>query len=59
MSSFSINNWESIYNSLLINLVNDSGTWTRNSIQGIEKQGINVIKAKHSFKGIYHREKCY
>lgn len=25
MSSFSINNWESIYNSLLINLVNDSG----------------------------------
>ena len=57
MSSFSINNWESIYNSLLINLVNDSGTWTRNSIQGIEKQGINVIKAKHSFKGIYHRGK--
>ncbi len=47
--------WRPIYDQLLINLVNDSGTWTSKSLRSIEGQGITVLKAKHSSKGVQHR----
>nr|WP_238937995.1 Tn7-like element transposition protein TnsE [Anaerobacillus isosaccharinicus] len=47
--------WRPIYDRLLINLVNDSGTWTSKSLKSIEGQGITLVKAKHSSKGVQHR----
>ncbi|WP_106495385.1 Tn7-like element transposition protein TnsE [Lentibacillus sp. Marseille-P4043] len=47
--------WNTIYHNLLINLVNASGTWTSKSLAYLESQGIKIIKAKHSSKGIQHR----
>jgi hypothetical protein len=35
--------------------VNDSGTWTSKSLKSIEGQGITVVKAKHSSKGVQHK----
>lgn len=55
LSSSTINNWNPIYKSLLVNLVNDNGTWTSKTLKIIENQGVIVIKAKHSSKGIRHR----
>lgn len=55
LSSSTIDNWNSIYNNLLVNLVNDNGTWTSKSIKSIENQGAIVMKAKHSSKGVRHR----
>jgi hypothetical protein len=55
LSSSSINNWKPIYDRLLVNLVNDSGTWTSKSLKSIENQGVTVKKAKHSSKGVQHR----
>lgn len=57
LSSSTIHNWNSIYKSLLVNLVNDNGTWTSKTLKIIENQGVIVIKAKHSSKGIQHRSK--
>ncbi len=48
-------NWQSIYDRILLNVVNDSGTWTSNSLKAIEKQGVIIMKLKHSSKGIQHR----
>ncbi|PED06616.1 Tn7-like element transposition protein TnsE [Bacillus pseudomycoides] len=55
LSSFEIREWKNIYDRLLINLVNDSGTWTSKSLKSIEGQGVTVVKAKHSSKGVQHR----
>lgn len=55
LSLFEIREWKTIYDRLLINLVNDSGTWTSKSLKSIEGQGITVVKAKHSSKGVQHR----
>ncbi len=55
LSSSTINNWDSIYYCLLVNLVNDNGTWTSKTLKIIENQGVIVIKAKHSSKDIRHR----
>lgn len=55
LSSATIHNWNSIYKSLLLNLVNDNGTWTSKTLKIIENQGVIVMKAKHSSKGIRHR----
>jgi len=46
--------WVTISNHLLVNLVNASGTWTRKSLAYFETQGIKIVKAKHSSKGIRH-----
>lgn len=46
--------WVTISNHLLINLVNASGTWARKSLAYFETQGIKIVKAKHSSKGIQH-----
>lgn len=55
LSSPVIHDWKPIYDRLLVNLVNDSGTWTSKSLKNIEGQGITVMKAKHSSKGVQHR----
>jgi hypothetical protein len=55
LSSPTIHNWNYIYNCLLVNLVNDNGTWTSKTLKIIENQGVIVVKAKHSSKGIRHR----
>ncbi|WP_242479904.1 Tn7-like element transposition protein TnsE [Bacillus cereus group sp. N21] len=55
LSSLVTREWKTIYDRLLINLVNDSGTWTSKSLKSIEDQGITVVKAKHSSKGVQHR----
>lgn len=55
LSSSTINNWNSIYYCLLVNLVNDNGTWTSKTLKIIENQGVIVMKAKHSSKGVRHR----
>ncbi|WP_018767172.1 MULTISPECIES: Tn7-like element transposition protein TnsE [Bacillus] len=55
LSSLVTREWKTIYERLLINLVNDSGTWTSKSLKSIESQGITVVKAKHSSKGVQHR----
>lgn len=52
LSSLSTQDWGTIYNHLLTNLVNASGTWTSKSLAYFEKQGITIAKAKHSSKGI-------
>ncbi|MFK5710450.1 MULTISPECIES: Tn7-like element transposition protein TnsE [Bacillaceae] len=57
LSSSTINNWNPIYKSLLVNLVNDNGTWTSKTLKIIENQGVIVMKAKHSSKGVQHRSK--
>lgn len=55
LSSSTINNWNSMYYYLLLNLVNDNGSWASKTLKIIENQGVIVIKAKHSSKGIRHR----
>jgi hypothetical protein len=55
LSSHVPREWQTIYDRLLINLVNESGTWTSKSLKSIEGQGITVVKAKHSSKGVQHR----
>lgn len=54
--SSSVNqDWGNIYNHLLMNLVNASGIWVSKSLTYFETQGIKIVKAKHSSKGIRHR----
>lgn len=55
LSSSTIHNWSSIYNSLLFNLVNNSGTWASKSLTYLGTQDIVILKAKHSSKGVIHR----
>ncbi|WP_244857055.1 Tn7-like element transposition protein TnsE [Oceanobacillus sp. J11TS1] len=55
LSSNSVQNWASIYQHLLVSLVNASGTWVSKSLGYFEKQGVKIVKAKHSSKGIQHR----
>jgi len=55
LSSYTTHNWSSIYNSLLVNLVNNSGTWASKSLTYLEIQDIVILKAKHSSKGVIHR----
>ncbi|WP_077706553.1 Tn7-like element transposition protein TnsE [Virgibacillus dokdonensis] len=57
LSSAVIQGWKSIYDRLFVNLVNDSGVWTSKSLEGISSQGVDVMKARHSSKGIHHRAK--
>ena len=57
LSLLAINDWKSIYDRLLVNLVNDSGTWTSKSLKSIEEKSVTVMKAKHSSKGVRHRAK--
>lgn len=47
--------WTTISNRLLVNLVNASGTWASKSLGYFENKGIKIVKAKHSSKGIQHR----
>lgn len=55
LSSLVTREWKAIYDRLLVNLVNDSGTWTSKSLKSLEGQGITLVKAKHSSKGVQHR----
>ncbi|MEK4487657.1 Tn7-like element transposition protein TnsE [Psychrobacillus sp. FSL H8-0484] len=51
--SSTIRIWEPIYEKLLENLVNDSGTWASKSLEMFEYQGIIIKKSKHNSKSIY------
>ncbi|QDS48344.1 hypothetical protein FP477_14410 (plasmid) [Staphylococcus aureus] len=55
LSSYFNQNWSVIYNHILLNLVNASGTWGGKSLKHIENKGVNIAKAKHSGRGIWHR----
>lgn len=55
LSSIINHDWKSIYNKVLVSLVNNSGTWSRKSLNSIENQGIRVVKAKHSSKEVRHK----
>lgn len=55
LSSSLIENLQPIYKRILVNLVNDSGTWTSKSMRRIEERGVTIVKTKHSNKGIKHR----
>ncbi|WP_335870904.1 Tn7-like element transposition protein TnsE [Bacillus sp. 2205SS5-2] len=55
LSSLVTREWKVIYDRLLVNLVNNSGTWTSKSLKSLEGQGITLLKAKHSSKGVQHR----
>lgn len=55
LSSYKVIKWNSIYHCLLVNLVNDNGTWTSKTLKIIENQGVIMKKAKHSSKSIRHR----
>lgn len=55
LSTSTIHNLNSIFNCLLVNLVNDNGTWTSKTLNIIENYGVIVMKAKHSSKGVRHR----
>lgn len=48
-------NWDSIVDNVLLNLVNSSGTWSKELIGNIRSKGILVKKAKHSKKNFKHR----
>lgn len=47
--------WNQMIDQLLMNLVNSSGTWERESIKSVERRNVIVQKAKHSKKGYKHR----
>lgn len=49
-----INKWDEIYKDVLLNLVNDSGTWKSKSLDSLRNLGISILKAKHMGKGAYH-----
>ncbi|MBO0992596.1 Tn7-like element transposition protein TnsE [Bacillus sp. SD088] len=49
--------WESIYNYLLVGLVNTSGTWISSLLKSMTHQSIYIFRLKHSRKGVSHRAK--
>lgn len=49
--------WKKIYGSLLISLVEESGTWCNEVIEKIEGKGVCIQRVKHSRKNEYEREK--
>lgn len=44
-----------LIDSLLLNLVNSSGTWERDVIENLEQRNVVAQKEKHSKKGYKHR----
>lgn len=55
LSSTGLVNWNPLIGSLLLNLVNSSGTWVKESLESLERSNVIVQKAKHSKKGYNHR----
>lgn len=55
LHSPSIQDWDTIIKTLLVNLVNASGTWNNKSLKTFETKGVKIVKCKHSRKGIRHR----
>lgn len=43
-------NWKRIYSILLLGLVEESGKWDSEEIEGIKQKGIVVIRKKHTKK---------
>lgn len=41
-------NWNQLIDSLLMNLVNSSGTWEKELIKSVERRNVVIQKAKHS-----------
>lgn len=57
LSSDLLIDWYNINEEMLVNLVNDGGTWLRKSLKKIENKGVLIVKAKHSKKNFEHRAK--
>lgn len=57
LSSTVPGNWNQLIDSLLMNLINSSGTWEKEIIQNVERKNVIVQKAKHSKKEFKHRAK--
>ncbi|MGH0796202.1 hypothetical protein ACQVTT_18725 [Bacillus mycoides] len=55
LSSDLLIGWYNINEEMLVNLVNDGGTWLKNSLEKIEKKGVLVVKAEHSKKNFKYR----
>lgn len=57
LSSSKSISWNQLVEGVLLNLVNSSGTWVKESLKSLERRGVVVQKAKHSKKGYKHRAK--
>lgn len=57
LSSTKSINWNQLIEGLLLNLVNSSGTWVKESLESLERSNVIIQKAKHSKKGYKHRAK--
>ena len=57
LSSTGLVNWNPLIDSLLLNLVNSSGTWVKESLEILERSNVIIQKAKHSKKEYAHRAK--
>lgn len=51
-------NWRKVYSSLLISLVEDSGTWSNEVIERLREKGAVVQRLKHINKDKYDKEIC-
>lgn len=57
LRTLTMRDWKKIYGSLLISLVEESGTWCNEVIEKIEGKGTSIQRIKHSNKNEYEREK--
>ncbi|WP_029451288.1 Tn7-like element transposition protein TnsE [Clostridium algidicarnis] len=48
-------NWKSIYNILIMGLVNESGKWSNSEIEKIKELEITVLRNKHINKNVYEK----
>lgn len=55
LKSVRVIKWKWVYNMLLFSLVNDSGKWSNNDIERIERMGIVVQRTKHVKKDVYEK----
>lgn len=48
--------YENIYSMLLFGLVNESGNWSNDKIEKVEKNGTKVYRIEHINKSIFDKE---
>ncbi|BDB03254.1 hypothetical protein HYH85_15795 [Clostridium botulinum] len=49
-------NWKRIYSIILLGMVNESGKWSNDSIDKVEKMGVVVYRSNHTKKHIHQKE---
>lgn len=57
LSSKEVQDWKSIYQLILLDLVNAGGSWSSKSLGNIQNKDITVMKSKHSQNNIGQRAK--